>query len=94
MSQKKMNAEVVKVTDKYLVVAKPTGFNLAYPNVLVTVESNCFGSGIAEGIARMLNEDQCNVCGKFNGLHSEVFHPYASDGGGEVRGHYEKCPNA
>lgn len=88
--KRKMNAESICIGGKTLVIAKPMGFNLAYPEVVVTIEG-AFQDGIAKGIVRMLNEDQCANCGKFNGLHGEIFHQTSSDNG-EVRGRYEMCP--
>lgn len=92
MSKGKMNAEMFEVGHKAIVIAKPTGFNMAFANVMITIEGQ-FQSSIAKGILRMLNEDQCNVCGKFNGLHGEVFHVTGMDNG-EVNGHYKMCVNA
>jgi hypothetical protein len=63
--------------------------NLAYPNTSVTIEG-CNRSAIANGIVRMINENQCSECGKFNGLHGEVFHVTDMDNG-EVRGKYLMC---
>lgn len=90
-SQEKMNAEIVELGgDTCLVVAKPTGFRLAYPNVVIKIEG-AFSSAIAKGVVRMLNENQCANCGKFNGLHGEIFHVTDMDNG-EVNGRYEMCP--
>lgn len=89
----KMNAEFIQLTDKHIVIARPVGYNLAYPNILITVEG-AMQSSIAKGIVRMLNEDQCPACGKFNGLHGEIYHATQQDSGGEVRGYYGMCPNA
>ena len=66
LKQEGMNAELLEVGEKTLVVSKPTGFNLHAPNVLITIEG-AFQTGIAKGIVRMLNETQCSECGKFNG---------------------------
>lgn len=76
-------------SDKTLVIAKPTS-NLAFPNVLITIEG-AMQSRIAKGIVRMLNERQCVECGKFNGLHGEIFH-VTDMNNGEVNGHYKMCP--
>lgn len=93
LKQEGMNAELLEVGEKTLVVSKPTGFNLHAPNVLITIEG-AFQTGIAKGIVRMLNETQCSECGKFNGLHGEVFIKTGQDGGGEVHGHYSPCSHA
>lgn len=93
MSQQKMNAQVVQMGgNTNYVLAQPTGHNLAFPNVVIKIEG-AFSDAIAKGILRMLNEDQCVNCGKFNGLHGEVFHQTSNGGGsGEVRGRYQMCP--
>lgn len=93
MSQTKMNAQVVQMSGSTnYVLAQPTGFNLAYPNVVIKIEGP-FSDSIARGILRMLNEDQCADCGKFNGLHGEIFYQTSNgDGSGEVRGVYKMCP--
>jgi hypothetical protein len=85
-----MNAQVVQVSGGSYVLAQPTGFNLAFPNVVIKIEG-AFSDSIAKGILRMLNEDQCVNCGKFNGLHGEVFH-VTDMSGGEVNGKYRMCP--
>jgi hypothetical protein len=90
----KMNAEFVEVGNKFIVIAKATGADLAFPNTLITIEG-AGSSAIAKGIVRMLNESQCPECGKFNGLHGEVFHQTQNgDGTGEVRGRYLMCSHA
>jgi hypothetical protein len=63
-------------------------------NIVINIQSGRADS-IADGIIRMLNEDQCPVCGKFNGLHGEVSFGGYSDGFGSVVGtQYQMCPNA
>lgn len=58
-------------------------------NGIITI-NGANSDSIAKGIARMINENQCIECGKFNGLHGDIFHATDSDNG-EVRGYYEKC---
>jgi hypothetical protein len=60
-------------------------------SAIITVSSGN-SRGLAEGIARMINQSQCSVCGKFNGLHGEVFHGTGQSGGGEVTGYFKMCP--
>jgi hypothetical protein len=85
------HAEIVSLngTTIFLTV-KETGENKAYTNTVIKIEGNN-ASSIAKGIARMINESQCISCGKFNGLHGEIFYGQ-SCGSGEVNGHYEMCP--
>jgi hypothetical protein len=85
----KTEATLIETRDKTLVVIK----GLSFDTQLVTVEGNYRGS-IAEGIAKMINESQCFKCGKFNGLHGEIFYGHSVAGTGSVEGHYEMCPHA
>lgn len=84
-----MKAEIIELRgDTSVVIVK----GILDHGTVITVNSlRC--RIIAEGIARMLNEDQCPVCGKFNGLHGEVFTKTGQSGGGEVDGYYKICPN-
>lgn len=93
MSIGKMNAELTQLGgNTNLVIAKATGFNLGYPNTIIRIEG-AFSDSIAKGVLRMLKEDQCPECGKFNGLHGDIYHVTSNgDGSGEVRGYYEGCP--
>jgi hypothetical protein len=63
--------------------------NLYKPDALITIEG-CGESSLASGILRMVNESQCSECGKFNGLHGEVFH-VTDMYSGEVNGNYKMC---
>jgi hypothetical protein len=58
-------------------------------NTVITVQG-FFSRSMADGIKRMIDEDQCPVCGKFNGLHGEIYNIDSMDNG-EVRGHYTMC---
>jgi hypothetical protein len=61
----------------------------SWKNGIITIEAPNPDS-IADGIVKMINNNQCSECGKFNGLHGEVFHVTDSDNG-EVRGKYLMC---
>jgi hypothetical protein len=84
-----MKATLFSISEKSVIHTTHEG-NIVFPNTQITVEG--YGhSSIAAGILRMLQYDQCSECGKFNGLHGEVFHSSGSDGTGEVSGHYQMC---
>ena len=83
-----MKATAFSLSGKSIIQVTHEG-NLHQPNTLITVE----GRGeteIVKGILRMLQDDQCSECGKFNGLHGEVYHA-AYSCGGEVHGYYKMC---
>lgn len=82
------NAQVIRLRCDTSVVVVPGEFD---HGAVITVNS-MNSESLAKGIARMINEEQCVVCGKFNGLHGEVFYPTSSDNG-EVRGTYRICPH-
>jgi hypothetical protein len=84
-----MKATAFSLSGKSIIQVTHEG-NLYQPNTLITVEG-CGETEIVKGILRMLQDDQCSECGKFNGLHGAVFHSSGSDGSGEVRGHYQMC---
>jgi hypothetical protein len=83
-----MKATAFSLSGKSIIQVTHEG-NLHQPNTLITVE----GRGeteIVKGILRMLQDDQCSECGKFNGLHGEVYHAIDSCSG-EVKCYYEMC---
>jgi hypothetical protein len=76
---------VVTVTGK----GDPSNCTGETETLLITI--NGFqAQSVAEGIKRMIDQDQCPACGKFNGLHGETYNVTSMDNG-EVRGHHEIC---
>jgi hypothetical protein len=81
----------VEISGKTIIAVHHDG-NLYQPNAVITVEG-CGESGLVKGILRMVNESQCSECGKFNGLHGEVFH-ISDMNNGEVNGVYKMCTHS
>jgi hypothetical protein len=93
-----MRAEIIDLRcDTTIVVVTPEpddkrNWTPQCKNAIITINS-AFSESLALGIKRMIEQDQCPVCGKFNGLHGEIYHIDSMDNG-EVRGVYVMCENA
>lgn len=85
-----MKAEKIELRcDTTVVVIKDDGYA---ENTVINIHG-IRGSSMADGIIRMINENQCPACGKFNGLHGEIYIKTGQDGAGGVEGYYTMCPN-
>lgn len=86
-----MKAEKVELRcDTTVVVIKGDSYG---ENVVINI-NGIYSSNLADGIVRMINENQCRACGKFNGLHGEIYIKTVQDGFGSVEGYYAMCPNS
>lgn len=88
-----MKAEAINVRgDTAFIVLKSDDPHLYAGDGVIQINS-IFADSLAAGIVRMITVEHCPECGRFGGLHGEVFTKTGQDNG-EVRGTFGPCPRA